>query len=156
MIDKLIQFFDNRVRKGFESGSPEDSEHSLRLAAAVLMIELMGADFEAAPEERERIMELIRERYLLSAQETRDLVELAEAEAAEATSLQQFTRTLTENLEMEEREHLVELLWDVAYADGRVDKYEEHLMRRLADLLYVSHAAFIRTKHRAAERAPSS
>ena len=120
------------------------------------MIELMGADFEATPEERERILELVGERYDLTTAETHDLVELAEAEAAEATSLQQFTRELTENLEMEDREHLVELLWDVAYADGRVDKYEEHLLRRIAGLLYVSHAAFIRTKHRAAERAPSA
>jgi uncharacterized tellurite resistance protein B-like protein len=156
MIDRLIDFFDNRVRGGFESGRGADREHSLQLSAAVLMIELMGADFEATPEERERILELVRERYDLTTAETHELVELAEAEAAEATSLQQFTRELTENLDMEDREHLVELLWDVAYADGRVDKYEEHLLRRIAGLLYVSHAAFIRTKHRAAERAPSA
>ncbi len=152
MIQRLLEFFETR-RAG---GDPTSHERSLRLSAAVLMVEVMRADFDSAPEERARAQALIESCYGLDASETAELIELAEAEADRATSLHEFTRRLTDHLDPEQREHLIELLWDLAYADGRIDKYEEYLLRRIADLLYVPHSAFIRAKHRAASRRPDA
>ena len=76
----------------------------------------------------------------------------AERHADDATSLYEFTRLINDHFELTEKENLVELLWFVAFADGALDKYEEHLVRRVADLVHVSHGAFIRAKHRAMQR----
>lgn len=132
--------------------SSTDDAHEMRLAAAALMVEVMRTDHETAEEEELRIIALIRDSYDLDERETQALIDLAHEEARAAVSLNTLTRRLTDNLETEDRARLVELLWDVAYADGRIDKYEEHLIRRIAELLYLPHAAFIRAKHRAAER----
>ena len=135
-----------------EPGRAGSDEHTLRLAAAVLMVEVMRADHELAPEEEVKLVELIRRRYALDAEETGELVRLAHGEARNAVSLHGFTRRLTDSLGMSERTHIVELLWELAFADGRVDRYEEHLVRQIAEWLYVPHTAFIQAKHRAAER----
>ncbi len=152
MIQRLLNYLDSR-RSARDTGSVE---RALRLSAAVLMVETMRADFTEAPEERDRIVTLIEDTYGLDRQEAEDLILLAEAEADRAVSLHEFTRRLTDHLDAAEREQLVELLWDLAYADGRIDKYEEYLVRRIADLLYVPHSGFIRAKHRAAARRLSS
>lgn len=128
-----------------------DLGHELRLAAAALMVEVMRADHFAADEEERRIIELIRSSYSLDDGETAALLDLARREADAAVSLNSLTRRLTDALTVEERANIVELLWQIAFADGRIDKYEEHLVRRIAELLYVPHAAFIRAKNRAAK-----
>ena len=65
---------------------------------------------------------------------------------------EQPARLINRHFSQEEKNHIVELLWEVAYADGELDKYEEHLVRKLADLIYVPHRSFIRAKHRAKAR----
>ena len=74
---------------------------------------------------------------------------LAEAEqmADKATSVYEFTQGMSEHMPYEWRVELIELLWQVAYADERIDKYEEHLIRRVCDLLYVSHSEFIKRRN---------
>ncbi|MGH6904257.1 MAG: TerB family tellurite resistance protein, partial [Geminicoccaceae bacterium] len=109
-----------------------------QLAAAALMVEAatMDSAFDAA--ERARIGELIRERFALGADEAADLI--AEAERAVAASVQWhgFTSAIKDGYDHAERVELIEMLWEVAYADGRLHDYEASLLRRIAGLLYVS------------------
>ncbi|MDX1442546.1 MAG: TerB family tellurite resistance protein [Gammaproteobacteria bacterium] len=129
-----------------------DDAAEIRLAAAALLIEISRADDSEDPKERELAARLVRERFELGDAETEQLMQLASARADESISLFEFTNRLKDALDENGRGDVIEMLWDVVYADGQVDPYEEHLLRRIADLLYVTHSEFIRRKHLAAER----
>lgn len=151
MIASLIEKIETALAPSQDPAATHD-EHLLQLSAAVLMIEVMRADHHMAPEEEKRLVHLIQRHFGLDEQETSDLIELAHGEAEKSVSLHRFTRQLTDGLEVPERAHVVELLWELAYADGRIDMHEEHLIRQIADWLYLPHNIFIRAKHRAAKK----
>ena len=125
------------------------SEHALRLATAALLIEMSRQDDAIHDVEREAIATALRSKFDLSSTEVDELYALAEAEVKEATDYYQFTSLLKEHFSPAQKEKVIELLWQVAAADGHIDKYEEHMVRRIAELLYLSQAEFIRAKHRA-------
>ena len=154
MIKQLLRTLDAAFRP--DQGSTPHSEHELRLAAAVLMIEVMRADHHLAPEEEVHLVQLIRRHFDLDDEEARDLITIAHGEADNAVSLHGFTRRLTDSLDVDERGHIVELLWELAYADEHIDRYEEHLVRQIAEWLYVPHTSFVRARHRAAQRQQAS
>ena len=129
---------------------PIARQHMLQLAAAALLIEVTRADHTRDLAEDEAVMRAIKRAYHLSDREIATLVDAAEDSVDGAASVQEFTRTLNEQLSAEDRATLVEDLWRVAYADGRLDKYEEYMIRKIADLLYVPHSQFIRAKLQAA------
>ena len=111
----------------------------------------MRADYDVRPEERNAVLHALEAAFGdLSPEETRDLLARAEERADDATSLYEFTQHVNRQLDHDQKAHVVELLWRVAYADGDLDKYEEHLVRRIADLIHVPHSVFIRMKHKAA------
>ena len=138
-----------------EEVQASDPEHALRLATTALMIEISRADAEVSAEEQVSICENAQRHFGLSPEETAELVQVADGRADEAVSFHDFTRVLNDRLSREERTHVVELLWKVAYADGRIDKYEDYYVRKVADLLHVSHSQFIRTKHKVIDGAKS-
>lgn len=125
-------------------------EHALPRAAAVLLLEMAAADAGIDASERKVIERAILERFDLEAAEVRALMEEAGRRQRESHSLHEFTHQLRTQLSSEVRGDLVEWLWKVGFADGRLDRHEEHLVRRLSDLLGVPHREFIRRKHRAA------
>lgn len=145
MLDSITSFFEQFLKPEAEA-SPEDHEQTLRLATAALLIELSQSDSEVDERETERLMAILESRFNLEKAELDQLLELAREEARDATSLYQFTRLFNEAYEYDEKVTLVTHLWEVAYADGKLDRYEEHLIRRVADLLYVSHSDYIRSK----------
>lgn len=145
MLDSITAFFEQFLNPVAEA-SPEDHEHTLRLATAALLIEVSQSDSEVDEREAERLMAILESRFNLEKAELDQLLELAREEARDATSLYQFTRLFNEAYEYDEKVTLVTHLWEIAYADGRLDRYEEHLIRRVADLLYVSHSDYIRSK----------
>jgi uncharacterized tellurite resistance protein B-like protein len=122
------------------------SEEDLPLATAALLVEMSRADHDAAEEERALILQSVQGHFGLPVEEAEQLLQDAEREADAAVSLHDYTRLLNEALEPAQKSRLLTLLWQVAQADGRVDKYEEYLVRKVADLLYVPHGEFIRTK----------
>jgi len=128
---------------------PEPDEHALPRAAAVLLLELAVADAGADDAEREVIERAILEHFGLEHAEVRELIAEAGRRQRESHSLHEFTHQLRTSLAPEARGELVEWLWRVGFADGRLDRHEEHLVRRLADLLGVPHQEFMRRKHRA-------
>lgn len=152
MIDSLRQFFATRLQPAFKGSDTHIAEHAMRLATAALLVETARSDFEFDMSERDALDTILQRVYGLTKRETEELMKIAEAEVDASTSLDQFTRLLDRNLGLEQKHHILELLWEVAYVDGRIDKYEEYLIRKIADLLHVSHSHFIRAKLTQAER----
>jgi len=146
VLATIKRFFDAQLTV-LDGADPDDSEHVLRLATTALLVEISRADTEVSLEEERAIVELVGRVFELDAAETQGLVRQADGKADEAVSLYGFTRVLNDHLSREQRTHVIELLWRVAYADGHIDKYEDYYIRKIADLLHVSHRDFIRTKH---------
>ncbi|MCP4875374.1 MAG: TerB family tellurite resistance protein [Gammaproteobacteria bacterium] len=127
--------------------SPENLEHSLQVATAVLLVEITRADFIVEASEKLRLRELLEQQFRLSALELDALLEQAEADADRMVSIQHVTRLLNQHYDHEMKRRVVEMMWQMVYADGEKDHYEEHLIRQVADLLYVSHSEFIQARH---------
>ena len=119
---------------------------SLELAAAALLVEVARADYHVDDEEEHAIGELLRQTLDLDEDEVESLIELAHEHSRDAVGLHPFTSVVHERFDAQEKVKLFECLWRVAFADGNIDKYEEHMLRRIAELLHVSHRDFIRTK----------
>lgn len=127
--------------------APAD-ERALRVATAALLVEMARADFSEDSGEREEIVRILQSHFSLDLADARELLAQAGDRADESVSLHEFTRLLHEQLQPEEKQAIVEMLWRVALADAQLDKYEDHLVRKIADLLYVSHGDLVRLKHR--------
>lgn len=125
---------------------PLDHEQAVRTATVALLVEVARADFGVEDAEREMILRIIERHYAVTAEQARLIADEAESHADDATCLHPLTRLITSQCSLEEREEIVRLLWEVSVADGHVDKHEEHLVRKVADLLYVPHNRFIKAK----------
>jgi uncharacterized tellurite resistance protein B-like protein len=104
---------------------------------------------DVTDEERETVRRAVQDKFDLGPEETAELLRLAEEEARDATDYYQFTSLINQHFTPEQRVRLIEHLWRVAYADGDLHVYEEHLVRKIADLIHVPHKAFIAAKLRA-------
>ncbi|MEM9255056.1 MAG: TerB family tellurite resistance protein [Pseudomonadota bacterium] len=141
MIRALKTLFESPAQE-----SPESLEHRLHLAAAALLIETARADFRADDNEQVALEALLVSALNLSHTEVTDLIQAARDRADEATSLYEFTRLINDHYDTEQKYRLIQSMWLVAYADGNLDKYEEALIRQVAELTYVPHADYIRAK----------
>jgi uncharacterized tellurite resistance protein B-like protein len=128
----------------------EQKQSSTReLASAALLVEVARADFEITPEELARLISLLAATFDMSPEDVELVTQQANDQVENAVSLHDFTRVINEHCSPDERSELIGLMWQVAAADGDLSKYEDHLIRRVADLLYVPHQEFIRLKHQA-------
>lgn len=152
MLSRIREFFDSAIERPSASEDPEQSERALRLATAALLTEISRADNEVTPDEREQIAASMREVFELSAEETEQLVRMAESEVEHSNDLYQFTSLVDEHFSLQQKKRIVELMWRVGAADGHLDKYEKHLVWRISDLLHVPHAHFTHAKHKALHR----
>jgi uncharacterized tellurite resistance protein B-like protein len=149
--EAVLRTFSELLERAFSGGqeaAPEAREHAVRVATALLLIEVARADYEEALIEDAAVFELVKDFFSLSDEETRLLISEARREADHAASLQEFTRRLHERLSPAEKLKVVEMLWRVALADQKLDKHEDFLVRKVADLLYVSHSDLIRIRNR--------
>lgn len=135
-----------------DTAAYEDDGMSLKLACTVMMFEVLRADLQTHPEEINKIRQHLQQAFGLNPPEAELLMEQARHESEHAISLHDVVRAVNQSYDAGEKKSLMQMLWDVAYADGELDRYEEHAIRKLADWLYVPHRDFIRTKHEA-ERA---
>lgn len=145
MLTRLQKFFEQYLGQETESTIP--LERRLQMASAALMVEMLHVDEQVTAEEDEKLRQLLRQRFNLDNSEIESLIDLAHNEKHDATDYYQFTSLLNTHYSQQQKIDLVEDLWQLAYADHELDKYEEHLIRRLAELLHVPHHDFIRTKH---------
>lgn len=145
MLNVIKSFFEEKMAMDH---CPGDPSHQLRLATAALLIEMMHQDEKIHEAEQQAVRDALKDRFRLSDDETHELYQLAEQEVHQATDYYQFTRLIAEHYTQEDKIQVIELLWQVAYADSHLDAYEEHMVRRIADLIYVPHQEFIQAKIR--------
>src|SRR5688572_20727110 len=149
MLKAIREFFDQNLAP---SDKPAGKRHTLELATATLLAEVMRLE-GVKPEERAAVLVAVRSQFRLEPGEAEELVRLAEEEAKDATDYYQFTSLIRQHYSQEDRQAIVELLWRVAYADKGLSSHEMHVVRKIADLLYVPHSAYIAAKMRAKEAA---
>lgn len=147
-VPSIKQFFESFLSPGAEPAQ-RDPEHALQLATAALLTEMMRMDDKCTATEQAMVAKAVQSTFNLTTQETGELIRLAEQEAHNATCYYEFTTLINKGFDRQQKIRLVELMWLVAFADEEIDKHEEHLVRRIADLLHVSHRDFIAAKHRA-------
>jgi uncharacterized tellurite resistance protein B-like protein len=124
-------------------------ERTLQLATAVLLIEVMKSDADCADIEQATILKILKKRFHLSDAEVAQLSERGLRTAKAANDLYQFTSLINHELERSEKVRIIEYMWQVAYADKHISAHENHLMRKLADLLHISHGDYVAAKMRA-------
>jgi uncharacterized tellurite resistance protein B-like protein len=112
--------------------SAEDREATLRVAAAVLMIDVARADYVFDESEFDTVLKLIEAHFGLTAEQAAELVIEAGDKADDLVDIHEFTKLLHDYLTEDEKAQIVSLLWQIAYADGRLDKYEDSLVLKIA------------------------
>ncbi len=146
MLKALLDFFDQRIATDTGDGG------SIQRATAALLAEMVRIDREVTTEEQEIAHRAIREKFGLSQADAQALLQLADAEVAQATDYYQFTSLINRDFTQEQKERVIELLWQVAYADAELSAHELHLMRKVAALLHIPDSVYIAAKMRAKEQ----
>ena len=148
MLKALTDIFDRAFRPDVrEQQEAGEREHGVQLATALLLIEVAQADYYGELTEENVVFELLQSFFHLDDHELYLLMQEAKSEADHAASLQEFTRRLHEELSLDEKHRVIRMLWQVAFADKHLDKHEDHLVRKIAGLLYVSHGDVIRIRN---------
>jgi uncharacterized tellurite resistance protein B-like protein len=145
----------DRLRGLWSAGATQRSALGEALSVAVLLLELARADFEFAAVEREAIRKLLMQRYRLDAAQAQALLVEAKTQSETAISLYDYVAALNARLAPAQKYELLRMLWQVACADGRIEPHEEALLRKLAGLLYVPEADYVRAKLEVLEGRPS-
>jgi uncharacterized tellurite resistance protein B-like protein len=146
MIESIKSFFENRLAKNVEEEAASSAMSRIDLACAALLVEVMNSDHELDEREQQEFMKVLQQSYNIAEPDLAELTQLAKDEAFEATSLYEFTKLINDSYDYEQKVALIENMWRIAFSDKRLDKYEDHLIRKVAELIYVSHSDFIKTK----------
>ena len=147
MIRALKALFD-----ASDSESEDALRHRLQLASAALLIETARADFTQDQAEQEAMETLLCSTLKLNEMEVQQLIKQASARVDESISLYEFTRLINDHFTSNQKLQLIHNMWVVAWADNSVDRYEEHLIRQVAELTYVPHEHYIRSKYTARDQ----
>lgn len=145
MLDHIRKFFDEKLLPTAGT-DPGTREGEIQLATAALLIELARSDFDEDPMERALIVAMLRDTFDLGDAVIDELMALAGAATEDAHDVYQFTQLVNEHYEYADKIRLVENLWEVAYADGRLDRYEEQFIRKVSGLLHVPNSDFVKAK----------
>lgn len=151
MLRNLKDLFD-----AFSNPAPSSAgepQHALQLATAVLLVEVMRADADIKAEEKNAVFATLRDKFALADDELARLMELAAETAKTAYDYHRFTSSLNDHFTHAQKIHIIENMWEVAYADAHLGAHENHLISKVAGLLYVTHGEYIAAKMRAKENA---
>ncbi len=149
MFKSISKFLQENIRK--DSDDVMDEQQLKHLASAALLLEVSRADFDIQDEELASIANSLTKRFNFSKQEADSLIELARTEQDSHVSIHPLVKIINDECSVDEKKLLLEDLWRVAYADDKLDKYEEYQLRKIADLLYIPHSVFIQTKLKVTE-----
>ena len=149
MLKSIRDFFDRNIAQD----APTADRHSVELATAALLVEVVRSDARIAPSEQQAVMRAVRDKFNLAEEEAQAILRLAEEEVRTANDYYQFTSLINRHFDQPHKQHVIELMWRVAYADAELAAEENHLLRRIAELLHVTHADYIAAKMRAREAA---
>lgn len=149
LLDQLARHLDNPGQL-----PPAEREHTLQLATAVLLVEVMRADPALGDAERDAVLHALRRKFALSDDELARLLDLAHDTARNAYDYQRFTSSLNEHFSQEQKIRVVEAMWEVAFADQHLDAHEHHVISKVAGLLHVTHGEYMGAKLRAQASGP--
>ena len=144
LVDLINNFLPDDAKQ-----SSGDAEQSLRLATAVLLVEVMRADQNQTDLEKQAVLKDLAERFALPPDALEQLMVLAQDSARTAYDYQHFTSQINERFTHDQKIALVESLWRVAYSDAHLDAHENQVISKIAGLLYVTHGEYIAAKMRA-------
>ncbi|CAG0946413.1 hypothetical protein GPROT2_03728 [Gammaproteobacteria bacterium] len=147
MLRTLKDLFDS-LKPPAATEPPQQGEHLLQLAAAVLLVEVMRSDTQMDDGERSAVLAALQRKFALAADERERLLELAEQTARDAHDFHSFTSRINEGFDFPQKVRMIEALWEVAYADGQLSAHENHVIRKICDLLHVPQGAYISAKLR--------
>jgi uncharacterized tellurite resistance protein B-like protein len=131
------------------------TQHTLQLATAVLLVEVMRADPHIDPAEQASVVATLREKFALDDEEGARLVGLAGHTATDANDFYRFTSSMNDHFLHSEKIQVIEKMWEVAYADAHLGAHENHVISKVAGLLHVTHGEYIAAKLRAKSKANS-
>lgn len=143
MIDFFKRVFGEQVIEVHPGGV---QHHDPRIAACALLLEMAHVDGEFIGEEKENLLSLIKSEYGLSGSDANEMIKAAEEELSNSLDLWKFADMINDNFSLEEKLRVVELLWELVYTDGKLDKHEDYLMHKLAHLLRITHSQLIDAK----------
>jgi len=147
MLAKIKQLYQDMMQPQPDI-SAADRLHQARLAATALMVEVMRVDEQKTDAEIETVLLVIEKKFAVTRAEAENILSAATEELSDATDYHQFTSLINADYEMPQKIVMIEFLWQVAFADGELDMYEEHIIRKVAELIYVPHKEFIRTREK--------
>ena len=145
----------NFFKKIFQTEDSEDptiDDKTSTKACIALLLETSMADEILDESELMALKNTLQKDFQINEDEIDELIDLAKENVEDSTSLYEFTRDINDNFDADERVKLIESMWKIAYADGNVDKYEEHIIRKVSNLIYVAHSDFIKAKLSAKEQ----
>ncbi len=143
MLNKISDFFNSILNT---DKNEAEVSLSVEIACAVLLCEVMRADSVFTDNEQDELSAIITKQFDLTPQEVTFMLEKAFELSENASDFYQFTSKLNQYYSLDERIKIVTLLWQVAYADGELANIEEHIIRKIADLLHLRHSEYIATK----------
>jgi uncharacterized tellurite resistance protein B-like protein len=146
VLKSIREFFERNLATAGDTGP---RRHTIELATAALLIEVVRCDTVITDEERRSVQDAVREKFGLPAEEAETLIRLAEDEVAQANDLFQFTSLINRDFTQQQKQRVIELMWRAALADARISAHENHVLRRIAELLHVTHGDYIAAKTRA-------
>ncbi|HAJ74883.1 MAG: TerB family tellurite resistance protein [Gammaproteobacteria bacterium] len=145
MLDAIKRFFDNKLAQE-DTVDPAIDLSKTDLACAALLIEVMNSDHELDQRETDEFLKVLQDCLKVSDEDLDQLIELAHTQSQQATSLYEFTRLINDAYNYEQKVLLIENMWRIAFSDEHLDKYEDHLIRKISELIYVTHSDFIKSK----------
>ena len=147
MLKKIKGYISEFGNQSSDSENQEEKEKNIiNNACAALLIETALADKVFNTEEIDSMKKTLREVYGIDEKDLDELISESEKKVSESTSLYEYTRLINDLCDYQDKLKLIQNLWAIAFADKHLDKYEEYLIRKISDLLYVSHSDFIQQK----------
>ncbi len=146
MINSIKSFFESKLAKTKEAEQEAELVQKVDLACAALLIEVMNSDHELDERESAEFIAVLKNTLTVDEEDINEIIKLAEDEARKATSLYEFTRLINDGFDYPQKLTLIENMWRIAFSDEKLDRYEDHLIRKVSELIYVSHSDFIKAK----------
>ena len=152
MLDRILDFFDQHMGGANAARSSVGDERALRLASCALLVEMVRIDSEDVPIEREVLVGAIANQHGLSQSDAEELMSMADEELARSTDYFQFTSLINRHYTQPQKIAVIEAMWQIAFADTRLDAHERHLIRKIGSLLHVTDNDLIAARDRARAR----
>jgi len=142
MLSAFKNIFDGSKKEQTEG----EREQKLRVATCVILLEAATADSNFSPEEQEKIIEILKSRFQMTYESVKELIDKSTSKREDSIDLWYFTNLINETLDNDEKYNLMELVWEVIYSDGTLDKFENYIAHKLLNMLNLDHSRFIELK----------